>query len=99
TGWMSRHGITGAIGIRTQEEGEGLVCQSDKDRTQLERKSPWMTEIRLIGNTVEHSKEGVVAKGTRGMRVEGNTFIGVEKPMDMPKEENPDVVIEGNQIK
>lgn len=99
SGWMSRHGITGAIGIRTQEEGEGLVFHSDKDRTQLERKSPWMTEIRLIGNTIEHSKEGIVAKGTKGLHVENNTFIGVGKSMDIPKEDNPDVVIEGNQIK
>src|SRR5690606_28160132 len=99
SGWMSRHGITSAIGIRSQEEGEGLVFHSDKDRTQLERKSPWMTEINVIGNTIEYSKEGIVAKGTQGMRVEGNTFIGVEKTMDIPKEDNPDVVIEGNQIK
>lgn len=99
SGWMSRHGITGAIGIRNQEEGETLVFHSDKDRKQVERKSPWMTKIRVIGNTIEHSKEGIVAKGTQGMHVKGNTFIGVEKPMDIPKEDNPGTTIEDNQIK
>lgn len=99
SGWMSRHGITGAIGIRTQEEGEGLVFHSDKDREQLERKSPWMTDIYVIRNRIEHSGKGVVAKGTQGLSIEGNTFIGVEKPTDIPLEDNPKVVIKANKIK
>ncbi len=99
SGWMSRHGITGAMGVRNQEEGEGLVFHAEKDPTLQERKSPWMTGIQVIGNIIGHSQAGIVAKGTLGMRIEGNTFIGVEKPVDVPKEDNPDVIIGSNQIK
>ncbi|MGS2737680.1 hypothetical protein [Sinomicrobium sp. M5D2P17] len=99
SGWMSRHGITGAIGIRNQEEGEELVFHTNKDPKLQERKSPWMTDVRVIGNTIEDSREGIVAKGTLGMHVRGNKFFRVKKNIDVEKESNPDVRIEGNNIK
>ena len=58
-----------------------------------------MTEIRVVGNIIEDSQAGIVAKGTMGMRIENNTFKGVEMPIDVPKEDNPDVVVKSNEIK
>lgn len=99
SGWMSRHGIRTAIGVRNQEEGEGLVFHVDKDPKLQERKSPWMTGISIVGNVIEDSQAGIIAKGTMGMRIENNTFKGVERPIDVPEEENPDVVVRNNGIK
>lgn len=99
SGWISRHGIRTAIGIRNQEEGEGLVFHVDKDPELQERKSPWMTEIRVVGNIIEESQAGIIAKGTKGMQIENNTFKGVETPIDVPEEDNPGVIVKSNGIK
>lgn len=99
SGWVSRHGITGAIGIRNQEDGEHLVFHGNDTRELQKTTSPLITDVTVTGNSIEDSNEGIVAIGTANLSVKNNKFINVVKPIDAEKDTNIGVKVSGNEVK
>ncbi len=98
SGWMSRHGITGAIGIRNQEEGEGLIFfDREKALEKLNKTSPPITNIQVIGNTITHGEKGIVASGTLNLLIKENVFRQVKETIVADQESNSGVLVIDNE--
>ncbi|RNL95175.1 hypothetical protein ED312_00825 [Sinomicrobium pectinilyticum] len=98
SGWMARYGITGAIGIRNQEKGEKLVFfDKDKAAAKLKKKSPPLTNIQIIGNTIMYGEKGIVASGTLDLLIKGNVFRQVEETIVADRKSNPGMLVTGNE--
>lgn len=91
SGWVVRHSVDGAIGIRNQAKGESQT--NGGLGTNL---SPLIADVQIINNQIEDSIKGIVADGTLRLRVEGNNFINVNTALDINNTNNPDVQVLNN---
>jgi hypothetical protein len=101
SGWASRHGTTGCVGIRNVGAygipGDGLGRQKDFRNTgerNIGEDGPYMGRIRLTGNQFEDSDLGIAISHAREVILKGNVFKNVATPYALKPGDMTEVIEE-----